>query len=716
MTWLPVTIARPSERVVMHPKYPHVFSPMKLGPVEIENRFYFAPHGVSLALGNEPSNDFPYYSAERVRGGCGLVINSLNMYGKLPGSSSPYPERNIPSFQALAEMVHGEGGKIFGELWYFWCAPGKWWPMSPPRPGLTPSAVQQFGAWHSTHGLRRDELRTFVDAYRQAASNLRRAGYDGVELHVSHGTLLEQMISPYFNRRTDEYGGSRENRLRLVFECLQAAREAIGDGMALGIRFNCDELLPGGYDQTEAAEVLGEIRRSGLVDFVDLDVAVEPQQLWLGMPPVFVDKHPYKPYVEAMRGAVGDVPVLSVLGRLTSVAEAEWALATGICDMVGAARALIAEPDLVRNARDGNEELSRTCIACNYCLEALAVGDAGCSINPASYRERIWGGRTFEELTATPSKVVVAGGGPGGLEAARVAALKGHQVVLFESRGELGGGLRVWATLPGREWFQKGVDWWARELPRLGVEVRLGVAATAEAVLAENPDAVIIATGARYSRTGRSGFLNNEIEGHDRDFVYRPEDILLDGARPKGKVVILDGEGSHTGVGIAEILAGDGADVELVTPGFAPVDMSLMLTMEVGFVVGRLKAAGVTMSTQTYVRSIGDHSVTVYDVFTNEERSIMDVEAVVLATSREPYDPLTDGLEGKVKQLFAIGDALAARPLAAATYEGQMFARFIGEADAPTNFSEAYWPEPNLDLLPKPAAVLLEQPALVRTT
>ena len=173
--------------------------------------------------------------------------------------------------------------------------------------------------------------------------------------------------------------------------------------------------------------------------------------------------------------------------------------------------------------------------------------------------------------------------------------------------------------------------------------------------------------------------------------------------------MILDGEGIHTGVGIAEMLAGAAPRSSSSPRPSRPSSMSLMGTQEVGFIVGRLKAAGVMLLALDLLRSIGDARVTVYDVFTEQERTIDDVDAVVLATSREPYDPLTDGLEGKVAQLFTIGDALAARPMAAATYEGQMFARFIGEPGAPTDFSEAYWPEPDPELLPQPAAVLLDR-------
>jgi dimethylamine/trimethylamine dehydrogenase len=678
----------------LHPRYPRIFSPIRLGPVDIPNRFYFSPHGVSLTLGTGPTDDFVHYKTARVRGGgCGLVVVSMTAHERgRHFQPSPYPKESIPAFRALADAVHEAGGKIFGELWYHWSTSGHWGPYSPPAPALAASAVQYTYANKtiSTHEMGKDEIRGMVDAFRQSTGHLREAGWDGVMLHASHGGLLEQFLSPYFNHRTDEYGGSLLNRMRFLEESLRTAREAAAGRLAVGMRFNCDELLPGGYDARNAREILTSICGTGLLDFVDLDIAVEPNQLHLGMPPVFVEPHVYRPYVDAVRGATADVPVLSVLGRVTSMADAEAAVAAGVCDMVGAARALIAEPEFVKNAYDGKEERSRTCIACNWCLAALTEGAQGCSINPASYRERLWGVDTFGPA-AHRSKVVIIGAGPGGLEAARVSALKGHIVTLFEARPKLGGALALWAGLPGREFFHKSIEWWERELNRLGVEIRRGTLATAATVLGENPDAAIVATGARYSIGGRSAFIDVDIPGYDQNFVLRPEDILLGGARPTGKVVLLDGEGLHTSVGIAEVLAAAGAEALYVTPGFSPVSASLVDSQDSTFVMTRLRSAGVTFSPSTYLRRIGDHAVTLYDVFSGQERTIEGLAAVVLSTGRVPLNDLARNLEGKVAQLFTVGDALAARPFATAPYEGQQFARFIGEPGAPTTVSEAYF-------------------------
>ncbi len=692
----------------MHPRYPNIFSPIRLGPVEIPARFFFAPHGSSLSAGTKPSDDLVSYSVERVKdGGCGLVIVALVAHERgRTRQPSPHPPENIAAFRVLADAIHEAGGKIFGQIFYWWGGYGQWQPLSPPAPSLGPS-TRQYGYSDrsvSTHAMSNDEIRAMLAAIRQSACNLREAGFDGIMLHGSHGGLIEQFLSPYFNQRTDEYGGSLENRMRFLVESLQAARKGSGPGMAVGLRFNCDEMLPGGYGTDTAREVVKAICARGLIDYIDLDVGVEPQQFYHGMPTAFSEPQLYRPFVEAVRGAAGVVPVLSVLGRVTSMADAEAAIAAGVCDVVGAARQLIAEPEFVKNARDGREGRSRTCIACNWCTAALGDGAQGCTINPASYRERMWGVHSFA-LAKNPSKVVIVGGGPGGLEAARVSAHKGHEVVLLEARERLGGALALWADLPGRETSRKAIDWWQREITLWGVDVRCRTEASADMVLAEHPDAVIIATGARYSTGGRSITYDADIPGHDRPCVYRPEDILLDGIRPAGRIVLLDGEGLHASAGIAEMLASRGSKVTYVHSGFSPLSPRLVDSFEARHIVRRMKTAGVRFSSTTWVRGIGENRITLYDVHTEEERTIEGVDAVVLITGRIPQAGLATELEGRVKQLFTIGDALAVRPLASATYEGQKFARYIGEVGAPSTVCESFFRPDDPQVMPLPSDV-----------
>jgi 2,4-dienoyl-CoA reductase-like NADH-dependent reductase (Old Yellow Enzyme family)/thioredoxin reductase len=691
----------------MHPKYPHIFSPLKLGPVEIPTRFFFAPHGSALSAGTKPADDLVAYSAERVKGGgCGLVIVAMVLHERgRTRQPSPHPTENIAAFQVLTDAIHKAGGKIFGEAFYWWGGYGQWQPLSPPAPSLGPS-VRQFGYSErtvSTHAMNRAEIAAMHEALRETAANMRTAGFDGIMLHGSHAGLIEQFLSPYFNERIDDYGGSLENRMRFLRESLMAARQGGGSEFAVGIRFNCDEQIPGGYGVDTAQQVVRAICDEGLLDFLDLDVGLEPQQYHHGMPTGFIERQYYRPFVEQVRGAAGKVPVLSVLGRITSMADAEAAIAAGVCDVAGAARQLIAEPEFVKNARLGREERNRTCIACNWCTAAGGDGAQGCTINPASYRERLWGVGTFGPA-ARPSSVVIVGGGPGGMEAARVAALKGHKVVLFEGRERLGGALALWADLPGREHYRAAIDWWQAELAHLAVDVRLSVQADAACVLAEQPDAVIVATGARYSPGGRSITYDGDISGFDRPFVYCPEDILLGDAQPTGRIFLFDGEGVHASTGIAELLASRGADVTYVTAGFSPLSPRLIDSFEARAVVQRMKGAGVRFLPTTWLRTIGDKSVTLYDVHTGEERTEL-VDAVVLSTGRVPQDQLAHELEDKVAQLFTIGDALAARPLATASYEGQKFARLIGEPDAPTTFSEAYFRADDPAFTPLPADV-----------
>lgn len=691
----------------MHPKYPNVFTPIQLGPVEVPTRFFFAPHGSSLSAGTKPSDDLVAYSAERVRdGGCGLVIVALVQHERgRTQQPSPHPPENIEAFRVLADAIHEAGGKIFGQIFYWWGGYGRWQPFSPPAPAFGPS-TRQFsfnGRGVATREMSVADIHAMHAATRQSAQHLREAGFDGVMLHGSHAGLIEQFTSPYFNDREDEYGGSFENRLRFVVESLQAAREGAGPDMAVGMRFNCDEQIKGGYDTNIARDIVRHLCTRGLLDYIDLDVGLEPQQFHHGMPTGFEQKQYYRSFVEKVREGAGVVPVLSVLGRITDLSEAEEAIASGVIDMAGAARQLIAEPRFVQNARIGQEERSRTCIACNWCVASLGDGAMGCTINPASYRERLWGVKSFTPAPM-PSKVVVVGGGPGGLEAARVAALRGHEVVLMEKRAQLGGALSLWASLPGREHYGKSIEWWQREVQRLGVEVRLNTTADVNQILAEQPDSVIIATGARYSQGARSAVWDADIPGTMQEIAYRPEDILLDGVRPGGKVLIVDSEGYHAGVGIAELMAQSGADTELVFPGYSPLSPRLMDNWEERHVIKRLKDLGVRLRPTTWLKSIGRKTVALYDIHT-EEQCDQQIDAIVLVAGRQPCAELALALEGKVAQLFTIGDALAPRMFAAATYEGQKFAREIGEPDGNTSVSEAWFKADEAEVLMFPADV-----------
>jgi NADPH-dependent 2,4-dienoyl-CoA reductase/sulfur reductase-like enzyme len=319
---------------------------------------------------------------------------------------------------------------------------------------------------------------------------------------------------------------------------------------------------------------------------------------------------------------------------------------------------------------------------------------------------------------------VVVGGGPAGLEAARVAAKRGADVVLMERRPYLGGLMKAKANLPGRDVYQQQIDWWERQALELGVDVRVSVEATAETVLAEGPDAVILATGSSYDATGSCGWNVNPIPGADKPHVYTADDILLDGQRPTGTVVIFDSEGISTGPGVAELLGAQGAKCLIVSPSAPGSALA-----EAPDALARLAGIDVTILAQTYLSAIGDGDVTLAPVLRDSEnllagRLVGDgytqpgVDAVVLAAMRKPANTsLEADLDGKVDALYVIGDGLAPRDLRAATYEGQLFARLVGEKDAPKTTGDYQFApvSPEAFEYLGPAEALLDQPLAAPT-
>jgi 2,4-dienoyl-CoA reductase-like NADH-dependent reductase (Old Yellow Enzyme family)/thioredoxin reductase len=583
-------------------------------------------------------------------------------------------------------MVHAEGAKLMAELWYVNWQPHKWEALGPEAPAMSPSASQNYTSFYMRYEMRHADIERVVEAHAVAARNLKAAGYDGIELHVSHGSLIEYFLSPYFNKREDQYGGGLANRARFLIQILKTVREALGSDRALGIRLTADEMLPGGLGIEETKEIIGHVSPTGLLDFVDIDISVEPEQAYLMTTSFFEPKLHNAGRIAALTPSIRPLVAMGTPGRVTSLSEAERLLANGATDMIGLVRGLIAEPYLVNNSREGHAHQNRICIAANHCSGGtnLPGGPSfGCAINPSAGREERWG-NSKNERAPRSTRVVVVGGGPAGLEAARVAAMRGHQVTLLERSGRIGGGLALWADIPGREHLKTFPSWMEGQLSEAGVELKLGTEGTLDSVLGLHPEVVIVATGSTYDRTGQSGFAPRPVPGWDRDFVHPPEPVIRGEMKLAGRVVVLDEEGMHAAAGVCEVAAAGGASVELVTrwPTIAHT-----LGAQSRYIAPRLHAAGVTLSTGSYLDGIGERTATIRHLLSGQRREV-EVDAVVLATMRLPAGRLADDLEGKVPYVYLIGDGLAPRTLREATYEGHRFARVIGEPGMPRSVTE----------------------------
>jgi 2,4-dienoyl-CoA reductase (NADPH2) len=672
-----------------HPRYPQVFSPFRLGPVEVANRIYFPPHGIALDApvpGHEshaqPAAERAYYFAERAAGGVGLVFHSTQI-GPFAAQwnlhESPGLAEAVPSYRKVAELVHAEGAKIMAQIWYVPWGPHQWEALGPLAPQLAPSPVANYYTPTARYAMRRHDIEAMIREHARAGEHLKQAGYDGVELHASHGSTLEYFLSPRFNRRTDEYGGGLEGRARLLLEAGHAVRRAAGDGMAVGLRLTADELFADGITEDETRAILAHLDASGVFDFVDLDISVEPEQRHLMTTGPFIAKLHNAERVKRIAPAAGRLAVLATPGRVTAIAEADAFLASSSVGMVGIARGLIAEPDLVNHARDGLEERSRTCIAVNHCISGVNSGLSprafGCAINAVAGREERWSRRVTPAAPHAMS-VAVVGGGPAGLEAARVTASRGHRVTLYEREAALGGGAARWARLPGREYVRSLVSWFELRLDELEVDVQLGHEATADEL--RRAGVVVVATGSVYDAGGASGFAPGAIDGVEGAPRRTVEDVSDGDVRLDGTVLVLDDEGLHAAAGIAELAAAHGADVLYVTRKLLPGDA---LVFESQDVETRLRAAGVEILTTTAITRFAGDVATLTNLKTQEQRELR-VDAFVPAAMRVPVDALADELE-ELDHVYLIGDALAPRTLREATYEGHRFGRLIGDPDMP---------------------------------
>jgi len=660
-------------------RYPRLFSPLRIGPVEARNRVVFGAH---FTMFSEPAREWGepgYYGerlgrylAERARGGAGVVIagqaqvHPTTAY-QMANNAIAWEEAAIPHFERVTAPLRQHGARAFLQLAHNGGVNHGTWSK---LPVLAPSSVCNY--MEPPKALEAHEIRELVGHFARSARNAARGGFEGIEVHGAHGYLIHEFLSPRSNRRQDAYGGSLENRMRFAVEVLEAVREAVGDGVAVGLRLVGDEGVgAAGLGAADAAEIGARLEAQGLVDFLDVSVGLSG----VGMVRPLYAEPGFGVYAaRAVKQAVRRVPVFAV-HRILSPEQAEAILERGDADAVTLVRALIADPEWSAKARSGRADSIRLCTGSNQgCYGNLLQGlPVSCVQNPAVGRERELGHGTLEPA-ALRKRVVVVGGGPAGLEAAWVAAARGHRVVLLERAARLGGKIRLAERLPGRGELADFADWRAAECGRRGVEIRLGCEATPESVLALAPDAVVVATGGRATRDAPSKWHGMPVPGSDRDFVLDHEQALERADALGPRVVILDAVGHIEGLGLGELLAARGVEVVLAIP--LPVPM-LLDAETLAFALPRAVRAGVEWCPTTALASIGEGEVTLVDLLAVRPRVVRDVDQVVIRTHGVPETALYDALQGRVPELVRVGDAVAVRWADRAIFDGHRAGRAL---------------------------------------
>lgn len=650
----------------MNSSFKHLLSPLRVGQKEIRNRTLSTAHGTGYAVNGKVSDQLIAYHVARAKGGIGLIILEATGVDHAPiGAKGGSYLRNsdetvIPGYRQLSKALHDEGAVVYTMLSHS----GRNTVMGIDGvPPLAPSPIPFDRSRDIPRALEVGEIADIVKAFAGAAVRAREGGLDGVELSYTHGNLVQQFLSPLTNIREDEYGGSEENRLRFAREILQAVRKAVGDDFTLGIRFSADELVHGGYTIEDGVRYAQMMVKWGKLDFIDVSAGTNGS-MWsrsIHYPTIAVPEKRLVPYSKAVK-AVVDVPVFCI-GKITDPAEAEGILAAGEADMVGMTRAHIAEPAIVRKLMEERLDDIRPCIHANeVCFgRKQRGGNVGCVFNPRTGREQKW---ERIEPTEDYRTVMVIGGGPAGLEAARVAAKSGHDVTLYEKAEKLGGQVPLLSITPHRRDYKIITDWLERQARRAGVLVRLGSEMTVERVLELKPDAVIVATGSKDKRP--------RIEGADLPQVHTAREVLT-GAKLGKRVLVGDWDGRNMGMSVAEWLAVRGHEVEIVSTTFRIGEDAELMTWHPAY--ERLMNLGVKLSAMEELVGVGPSGGTVRRL--NGTTRSIGCDSVVLCSRGEADNDLYYQLKGKVRQLWLIGDAFTPRQLEQAIYEGSKVVRDI---------------------------------------
>lgn len=669
--------------------YPTLFSELTLRNATLRNRVAFAPTCPTWVdnpyEGRFTEQAVAYYE-ERAKAGLGLIIiggtlvsrDSLYTPLLFPGL---WEDGQIDGLRAIADAVHAHGCKLAIQLLHVGVRSvsvmktdsrydlDATWYMS--GPSQVPPA--EYPGAPMPKEMEEHEIERALGDFEAAADRARRAGVDGAEVHLAHGYLPWQFLSPLYNHRTDAWGGSYEKRLRFPLEVLSRTRAGIGPDAFLGYRINSTSFQDGDLEIDDVTKIVTDLDARSDIDYVSLSAGVHHSFIHT---PMTYEQGWEREYTRAVK-AVIDKPVMLV-GRYQTPAPMEEALTAGDADVVLLARQMFADGEWVAKVRSGAEDDIRRCVAANFCWRSVTRGQrVTCVYNPTVGREALWGAGTLES-SARPRRVLVIGAGPAGLEYARVASAQGHEIVVLERASSPGGHTRPYGALPHRAEYARIGAWLAEQATKNGAHIRTGLEVdidTIDDLLNEiRPDQVVVATGARSRRDGFQGHTGRALPGYETANCVAWDDVAMGRVEASGNVLVIDELQDVAAPLTAVKLAEDGARVTLMTR-WPTVAMDTAPDVYMHWMLTYLYTAHVALLPDHFATHIDGTRVGIVNVYDSERTREIDADWIVMATGRTSENTLYHALRGRGVEVEMIGDAVAPRGVWEATFEGHRAAR-----------------------------------------
>ena len=652
-------------------QYNHIFQPLELRHRRLDNRIVFGAHTANMSDLGLPGERHRGYYEERARGGAAMiVVEPMPVHPTAVltrGNFRNCDDEVIPHFRKITDAVHAHGTTILQQLYHV----GQHGDSDLSfMPHWSPSGLSSYHDSDGSHMMRESEIEEVIECFTNAARRCQAAGFDGVDLFAAYHSLLDQFWTPWSNRRDDRWGGSLENRCRLSMSIIESIRKTCGEDFIIGMSVGFADNTPFVMTLEDFQEVIQLHDRGGNLDYVSCGSGnyVDVDRI---MPTFVYGEKQGVPLAAALKQVVDHAKVTAE-SHIRTPENADYTLASGSSDLVSIVRGQIADPHLVNKARAGREDDIRGCISCNQMCWGRRARDywISCLINPSAGREFEWGGDRF--TAAEQSKtVLVVGGGPAGMEAARVAAERGHKVTIAEALGDLGGQFRLAGLAPRRGQITELIGWYLRQFERLGVEVRYFAPMDETDILEFGADEVVLATGSLPDGLARQRWLPDadELPGLEHGRVYACEEVYRDQLDLGKHVIVIDEGGNWRGTGTAWYLADQGHQVTIVTPD-PMIGKELTRTASDFQIRAALKKLGARFMLESIVAQWhGDRA---------EVRSLLDdsveevsASAIVTATTNTVYNDVELALVDQGVRFHLVGDAAAPRQAPYAFHDGR---------------------------------------------